>query len=193
MKFQEPKDSQRNVIVPHLPKPARNGRPGGDGRTAINAIIFALATGCRWADLPAQYGSKPSAQRGFQDLQKRGVWKRILSELIKSAHRQGKTRLQKISVDSSSIHTKTGNVTGYGGFRKIPRTKIHAAVESSGLPISIACSPASIHDSTKFADAIESVSDFLDGDAINQIVTAYADYPGLVYLARITMYWRVLG
>lgn len=54
-------------------------------------------------------------------------------------------------------------------------TKIHVAVEQNGLPISIVMSPANIHDSTKFIDVMENISDFVDDDMINEIVSVYAD------------------
>jgi len=106
MQFQELSDKQWNMIKSYLPKPARTGRPRADDRTTINAIIFVLITGCRWIDLPIRYGSKSSAHRRFQDFQQKGIWKKILSELIKSAHNQNKINLQKISIDSSSISAK---------------------------------------------------------------------------------------
>jgi len=69
-----------------------------------------LITGCRWIDLPEQYGSKSSAHRRFQDFQQKGIWKKILKCAIVSAHKQNKINLQKISVDSSSIPSKKGEI-----------------------------------------------------------------------------------
>ncbi|MCH7967476.1 MAG: hypothetical protein IIB02_08725 [Thaumarchaeota archaeon] len=40
----------------------------------------------------------------------KGVWKKILSCAIKSAHSSSKINLQKISVDSSSIPAKKGEM-----------------------------------------------------------------------------------
>ncbi len=54
-------------------------------------------------------------------------------------------------------------------------TKIHAAVGRTGLPIPIRASPANGHDSTKFADVMESISDFADDSMMGQMVSAYAD------------------
>ena len=101
-------DVQWNTIVKHLPKPAKTGRPRCNDRTTINGILFVLTTGCRWVDMPEKYGSKSTTHLRFSELQKKGVWKKVLSKLIKSAHRQGKIDLQKISVDSSSIAAKKG-------------------------------------------------------------------------------------
>ena len=110
MQFQEITNKQWDMVEPHLPSPARTGRPRADDRTMINAIIFVLITGCRWIDLPARYGSKSSAHRRFQDLQQKGIWMKILTCAIKSAYKQNKINLQKISVDSSTIPAKKGEM-----------------------------------------------------------------------------------
>ena len=39
----------------------------------------------------------------------------------------------------------------------------------------IVCSPANQHDSTKFIDVMESISDFVDDSMIEEIVSVYAD------------------
>jgi len=70
---------------------------------------------------------------------------------------------------------KRGNITGYDGFKQISGTKIHVAVDCNSLPISIVISSANKHDSTKFVDVMESISDYLDDSTIQQIVAVYAD------------------
>ena len=80
-------------------------RPRSDNRTTINAIIFVLITGCsRWIDLPTKHGSKLLAvHKRFQNLQQKGIWKKILKCAIKSvAHKQNKINLRNISVNSSN-------------------------------------------------------------------------------------------
>ncbi len=108
MIHKEISDAQWSAIAPQLPKPAKTGRPRHDDGTTINGVLFVLTTGCRWADMPDKYGSKSTAHLRFQELRQKGIWKRILSRLIKSAHRQGKIDLQKISIGSSSIASKKG-------------------------------------------------------------------------------------
>lgn len=106
MQFQEISDKQWNTIQKHIPKPARTGRPRCDDRTTINGIMFVLVTGCRWREMPEKYGSKSTAHLRFQTLQQKGTWKKILSGIIKSTHKQGKLNLQKISVDSTTVPAK---------------------------------------------------------------------------------------
>ena len=48
-------------------------------------------------------------------------------------------------------------------------------MEQTGLPISIIIGSANQHDSTKFIDVMESISEYLDEQMIEEIVTVYAD------------------
>ena len=86
MIHKEMSDVQWHTIAPQLPKPAKTGRPRNDDRNIINGILFVLTTGCRWADMPDKYGSKSTAHLRFQEMQQKGMWKKILSKLIKLAH-----------------------------------------------------------------------------------------------------------
>ena len=60
----------------------------------------------------------------------------------------------------------------------ISGTRIHVAVEQNGFPISIRTSPANVHDSTKSADVMENISEFMDDGTIKQITSVYADKGG---------------
>ena len=106
MQFTELTDKQWNTIKSHLPKPERTGRPRSDDRMILNGIIYVLITGCRWREMPKQYGFKSTAHRRLQNWQEKNIWKNILSHVIKSAHKANKINLQKISVDSSTISAK---------------------------------------------------------------------------------------
>ncbi len=64
---------------------------------------------------------------------------------------------------------------GFDGFKRVTGTKLHVAVDGTGLPASTVMSPADIHDSTKFADVMESISDFADDSMMEQMVSVYAD------------------
>ena len=48
-------------------------------------------------------------------------------------------------------------------------------MEQNGLPISFVISSTNQHDSTKFIDTVENISDFLDDDDTKQIVSCFAD------------------
>ena len=106
MKFQELTGRQWEMIQKYLPKPASTGRPRSNDRATINGIIYVLICGCRWSEMPKKYGDDSTANRRLNRWQKNGIWKNVLSEIIKSAQKFGKMQLQKISVDSSSITAK---------------------------------------------------------------------------------------
>ena len=61
MQFQELNDKQWNMIKPHIPKPAKTGRPRSDDRMIINGIIYVLISGCRWSEMPKIYGDDSTA------------------------------------------------------------------------------------------------------------------------------------
>jgi transposase len=57
--------------------PARTGRPRADDRRTIEGILFVLITGCRWQDLPREYGAPTTAWRRLKRWGEEGVWERI--------------------------------------------------------------------------------------------------------------------
>jgi len=41
--------------------PRRMGRPRADDRKVLNGILYVLRTGCRWKDMPREYGAYVTA------------------------------------------------------------------------------------------------------------------------------------
>ena len=111
MQFTELSDKQWSMMKSHLPKPAKTGRPRADDRTTINGILHVLTTGCRWREMPERYGSKSTAHLRLQKWQQKGIWKKILSSAIKSAHKSGKLNIKSVSIDSTDIPAKKVAVT----------------------------------------------------------------------------------
>jgi transposase len=52
---------------------------------------------------------------------------------------------------------------------------MHVVVDNNGLPLSALLSSANNHDSIKFIDVMESISEYLDDDTINPIISVCAD------------------
>jgi transposase len=57
MRFREIGDFEWEVIRPFLPPMSRVGRTRAGDRMVLNGILYVLTTGCRWCDMPAEYGS----------------------------------------------------------------------------------------------------------------------------------------
>ena len=70
---------------------------------------------------------------------------------------------------------KRGSVIGYNGFNRISGTKIHVAVEQNGLPVSVVMGPANQHDSARFVDVMDGISQYLDERSIRKIARCQAD------------------
>ena len=70
---------------------------------------------------------------------------------------------------------KRGDAPGYGGFRKILGTKIHAAADSDSLPVSVAAGPADEHGPARLAGAMDGVSGLPNRGAKGRIVSVHAD------------------
>jgi transposase len=110
MEFKEISDEQWEFIRPLLPSPAKEGRPRADDRRTINAILYVLTTGCRWMDLPERYGPKSTAHDRLKDWEKKVVWKSILDALISRKYTRGELSIQKVSIDSSDVAAKKGEM-----------------------------------------------------------------------------------
>jgi transposase len=67
-------------IAPLLPP--QHGRAGGqwaDHRRVINGILWKLATGVPWRDLPERYGPWQTCYERFRRWQRDGTFKRLLA------------------------------------------------------------------------------------------------------------------
>ncbi len=61
-------------LEPLLPPGKRCGRPRADDRKTLDGILYVLRTGCRWADVPREYGSPVTC------------WRRLRARGKKTAH-----------------------------------------------------------------------------------------------------------
>lgn len=64
-------------IAPLLPPPARRGRRPQDRRPILNGILWMLATGASWRDLPSRYPPWQTCHYYFRRWQREGVWDRL--------------------------------------------------------------------------------------------------------------------
>ena len=70
-------------LEPHLP--GRKGGWGGiakDNRQFINAVFWVIRTGAPWRDLPPDYGHWSNTHRRFIRWRDKGIWEKVLDELI---------------------------------------------------------------------------------------------------------------
>jgi transposase len=102
MEFRGLSDFEWGVVRPFLPPRSRVGRPRADDRVVLNGILYVLTTGCRWMDMPLEYGSYETAWKRLKKWQDEGVWDSIFRALA-SIREHG-----IVSVDSSTVEAKKG-------------------------------------------------------------------------------------
>ena len=83
-------DEQWARLRPLLPPPPQGrGRPRIDDRLVVEGIIWRLATGVPWRDLPERFGSWRTVYSRFRRWQQAGVWERALATLQAEADAAG--------------------------------------------------------------------------------------------------------
>src|SRR5690242_17679532 len=109
-------DELWDVVQPLLPRhragPGKRGRPPVDDRACLTGIVFVLQSGIPWSMLPQEMGcgSGVTCWRRLRHWQRRGVWKRLLAELLNQLGREGKIDWTKAAVDSQSIRAVFGGL-----------------------------------------------------------------------------------
>lgn len=91
-----------------LPR-AKTGRPRINQREGFNAVLYVLYTGCRWNDLPHDFGiSDTSAYRYLVELKEKKRLSAIFERLKSVAEKRGKIKLHNAYIDASVVKSKRG-------------------------------------------------------------------------------------
>ncbi len=101
-------DAQWEIIAPLLPPPKRTGRPRVDDRQTLDAILYVLRTGCRWQDLPREYGAATTAWRRLRTWEEQGVWEQIWRAVLASLDAQGRLEWAQAFLDGAFVPAKKG-------------------------------------------------------------------------------------
>ena len=107
-------DAQWEAIRPLLPAPARTGRPRAQDRRTLEGILYVLRNGCRWHDLPAQYGDPVTCWRRFVRWEATGVWERVWRTLLRTMDPLTQQTWALAFLDHRRIPTRPGRK--YGGW-----------------------------------------------------------------------------
>lgn len=127
-------DGQWAFIRPLLPLPARTGRPRADDRRTVEGILYVLITGCRWQDLPREYGAPATVWRRLKQWGEEGVWERIWRAALATLDGHGQLDWSIAFLDGSFVPAKKGGEK-VGLTRKGKGTKWMLVVDGNGLPL----------------------------------------------------------
>ena len=97
-------DIEWERLRPLLPAPPTGrGRPRSDDRLIVDGILWRLATGAAWRDLPERFGPWATVYSRFHRWQQAGVWDRVLAALQADADARGALDWTLHLLDSTTI------------------------------------------------------------------------------------------
>jgi transposase len=96
-------DAQVAILAPLLPGNDRRGHPYKDHRLVLDAILWVLATGAPWRDLPREYGPWNTAYTRFRRWRQSGLWDRIVAALHARSEATGDIDWDLFCVDGSVV------------------------------------------------------------------------------------------
>lgn len=152
-------DEQWERLAPLLPPQKPHvGRPNKDHRLILNALLWLLATGAPWRDLPECYGSWKTVSSRFYRWRTAGIWQRILAALQQLADRLGELDWSVHFLDSTSVraHQHAAGARGGQASEALGRsrggfsTKIHLRADQRGRPLVLLVTAGQRHDQTMF-------------------------------------------
>jgi transposase len=139
-------DAQWAYLKPMLPRPARRGCPPVDRRRIIDAILYLVKCGCPWRYLPADFPHWKTVYHVFRQWIANHQWA-ALNDALRTLVRKAcgkRSRPTAAILDSPSVKSAGhgGNV-GYDAGQRIKGRKRHLLVDTLGLVLGVAVTPAS--------------------------------------------------
>lgn len=101
-------DEQWARIQPLLPAARKEGRPRANDRRTLEGILFVLRTGCRWGDLPTEYGSGVTCWRRLTQWEADGTWDRVWKTLLATLDSQAKLAWARAFLAGTIVPVRRG-------------------------------------------------------------------------------------
>jgi len=84
------------------------GRPRSGDRECLDAILYVLITGCRWNDLPKEYGCYVTAWRRLHRWARDGTLAKLWRHLLGELDAEGLLEWRRCAIDGSYVKAKKG-------------------------------------------------------------------------------------
>ena len=139
-------DYEWAAIKPFLPNKPR-GVPRVNDRRVLNGIFWVLRSGAPWRDLPDNFGPYTTCYNRFVRWRRAGVWNGIMNALAATHD----ATVQMIDTSIIRVHQHAACIArnkrqSMGRSRGGLTSKIHAVVDTNGLPIRLALTAGEAHD-----------------------------------------------
>src|SRR2546430_9231575 len=126
----EMSDAKGARRAPLLP-PRKAGKPRRDDRQVIDGILWKLATGAPWRDLPERYGPWQTVYTRFRRWTRAGVWERLFAAVQRQADAAGALDWEVHFVDGTVVRAHQHAAGAKGG---IPRPRRPGAARGASPP-----------------------------------------------------------
>ena len=138
------------LLLPLLPEPKHFGRPPRyRKRDILNAIFYAVRSGCAWRLLPHDLPPWRIVYYYFMVWRREGLWQKMHDTLRDQVRlRCGKKKAPTAAIlDSQSVKVSNhGGVRGYDAGKKVLGRKRHLLVDTLGLILHVVVHSAAIQD-----------------------------------------------
>ena len=152
------------LIRDHFPKPSRTGRPPRDTRTVLEGVLWILATGAPWRDLPDRFGPWQTVYGRFGAWVTSGVFDAVLRRLKRGLLKSRRLDLSVWCVDTTVIRASRSAA----GARSVRRdgdhalgrsrggygTKLALVCDGRGHPLAAVVGPGQQHDLRSFVTVV---------------------------------------
>ena len=139
-------DAQWTFLKRLLPKPKKRGRPPTDRRQIMDAIFYVIKGGIQWRLLPTNFPPWKTVYHIFRQWSRNHTWEALNARLrahVRQAHGKG-SRPTAAILDSQSVKSDGhGGAVGYDAAKGIKGRKRHLLVDTLGLILGVAVTPAS--------------------------------------------------
>jgi len=139
-------DAQWDYLKLMLPKPAKRGRPPTDRRQILDAVLYVVKGGIPWRLLPHDFPPWQTVYDVFRKWTVNHQWAALndaLRTLVRKAEGRDSQPTAAI-LDSQSVKSAGhGGDVGYDAAKRIKGRKRHLLVDTLGLVLGVAVTPAS--------------------------------------------------
>lgn len=119
------------VLEPHLPR-GLPGKPRVDDRRVISGILHVLKVGCRWRDVPTEYGPATTVYNRYNRWSRRGLWQRLFERVAATGEVPAELTLDSTHVKA---HRSASGGKGGSGNRRSGARAAGARARSTAWPI----------------------------------------------------------